>query len=100
MIVFLFKRKVEALTNCQEFYGEKLKTKLIMKIPVASYRVSYCTAFAGEAHTVLKSLIKPLAVEMVTRTLGEESKKKLETVQLSNNTVKRLLRDFSADTEK
>jgi hypothetical protein len=37
---------------------------------------------------------------METYELGEESKKKLETVQLSNNTVKHQIQDLSADIEK
>jgi hypothetical protein len=41
--------------------------------------VSYCTALA-EAHTVVETQIKPHAVEMTNCVLGEQSKKKLETV--------------------
>jgi hypothetical protein len=37
---------------------------------------------------------------MVTCVLGAQSKKKHETVQLSNSTVKRHIQDLSADTEK
>jgi hypothetical protein len=59
-----------------------------MKTPEACYRASSHTAFRGEAHTVAETLTKPCAVEMETCELGEESEKKLETVQLSNNTVK------------
>jgi len=39
-------------------------------------------------------------MEMETCELGEESKKKLETVQLSNNTVKHYIHDLSADIEE
>jgi hypothetical protein len=50
--------------------------------------VSYRIALAGEAHTVAETLLKQHAVEMTTCVLGEQTKKKLETGQLSNNTVK------------
>lgn len=53
----------------------------------ASYGVSCCTALA-EAHTFAETPIKPCAMEMTTCALGEHSKKKVETVQLSTHTVK------------
>jgi hypothetical protein len=72
-----------------------------MKMPEAPYSVRYCAALAGEeTHTIAESPIKPCAVEMATCVFGEEQKKKLETVQLSNNTVERRIRDLSADIEK
>jgi hypothetical protein len=42
-----------------------------MKTPEACYSISYCIEFAGEAHTVAESLIKPSAVEIATCVLGE-----------------------------
>jgi hypothetical protein len=66
----------------------------------ASYRVSYRIAFGGAAHTIAETIIKPCAIEMAACVLGEQSKKKLGTVQLSNNTVKRRIQDLSADIEK
>jgi hypothetical protein len=62
--------------------------------------VSYCIAFAGETHTIAETLIKSCSIEMAACVLGEQSKKKLETVQLSNNTVKRRIQDLSTDIEK
>ena len=59
--------------------------------------IPYCTAEG--AHTVAETLLEPRAVEMATCVLGAQSKKK-QTVQLSNNTVKRRIHDLSADTEK
>lgn len=59
----------------------------------ASYRVSYRIVLAGEANTVGETLIK-------TCVLGEQWKKKSETVQLFNNTVERRIRDLSADVEQ
>jgi hypothetical protein len=57
-------------------------------------------ALAGEAHTIAETLIKPCAIEMAICVLGEQSKKKLERVQLYNNTVKRRIQDFLTDIEK
>jgi hypothetical protein len=92
-----------------------------MKTPEDSYRASSHIALRGEANTVAEILMKPCAVEMETCELGEESKKKLKTVNLSNNTVnlsintvnlsnntvnlsnntvKHHIQDLSADAEK
>jgi hypothetical protein len=65
-----------------------------------SYRVCYLTALAGEAHKFAETLITPRAVEMATCVLGELSKKKEETVHLSNNTVKVRIKFSSANTAK
>jgi hypothetical protein len=56
--------------------------------------VSYCIALEGEAHSSAETRNKPCAIEMATCVLGEQSKKKLETVQLSNNTVKYHIHDL------
>lgn len=69
-----------------ELYGEILKLK--EKPTETSYRVSYRIALAGGAHTVAETLRKQYAVEMAPCVLGEQTKKKLETGQLFNNTVK------------
>jgi hypothetical protein len=44
--------------------------------------------------------INPSLVEVTTWVLGKQWKKKPETVQLYNNTVKLRIQDLSADTEK
>lgn len=46
--------------------------------------MSYRIALAGEAHTVAETLLKKSAVEVAPCVLGEETRKKLETGQLSN----------------
>ena len=43
--------------------------------------------------------IKPYALEKTTCMLGEQSKNKLETIQLSSNTVKSRTQDLLADIE-
>jgi hypothetical protein len=92
------KRKLEALTKCQSRWLKSSKTGN-ENATEASYRVSYRIALAGEAHTFAETLIKLCAVEMAS-VLGEQSKKKLDTVQLSNNAVKRRIEDLSAYIEK
>jgi hypothetical protein len=62
--------------------------------------VSYRIALAGEAQTIAETLIKSCAIEMASCVLGEQSKKKLERVQLSNNTVKRRIQYLPTHTEK
>jgi galactokinase len=69
-------------------------------MPKAFYRVSYRIELIREARTFVETLIQPCAVEMATFVLGEQSKKDLETVQLSNNTAKRHIQDLSSDTKK
>jgi len=58
------------------------------KASETSYSVSYRIALAGEAHTVAETLLKQCAVQMAPCVHGEQTKKKLETGHLSNNTVK------------
>jgi hypothetical protein len=49
-----------------------------------------------KAHAFAKT--KPGAVEVEACVLDEQLEKKLETVQLYNNAVKRHMQDLSADT--
>lgn len=59
--------------------------------------MSYRITLAGETHAVAETLIKPHAVEIAVSVLGEQSKKKPETHQLSNNNVTRRIQDLSAN---
>jgi len=59
-----------------------------MKTSCASYRVSYHIAVAGEANIFAETQIKLHEVKTAICVLGERSKKKFVTVQLSHNTVK------------
>jgi hypothetical protein len=86
ILVFFLERKFEALPACQNLIIKSSKTEI--KTHEVCYRVIYHIALAGEAHTVPETLIKLCAVEVTTCVLGEQSKKKLETVQLSSITVK------------
>jgi len=52
---------------------------------------------AVEAHTVAETLLKPSAAEIRS---GNNRKRNLTTVDLTNNTVTRRSQDLSANTEK
>ena len=68
----------------------KVQELIMQTLPRPFYR--YCTAEG--AHTGAETLLEPRAVEMATCVLGGESNKK-QTVQLSNNAVKRRIQDVS-----
>jgi hypothetical protein len=61
--------------------------------------VMYHIAHADETHTVGEHLITPCAVEVAECMLDEQAKKKLETIQWSNNTVHRRIQNLSDSIE-
>ncbi|GBN24791.1 Zinc finger BED domain-containing protein 5 [Araneus ventricosus] len=65
----------------------------------ASYKVSYRISLAGEAHVIGESLIKPCVQDIVSCVLGESYSKQVESVSLSNNTVKKRINDIADDIE-
>ena len=69
------------------------------KIVKASYEVALLVAKSMKAHTIAGSLIMPAAKILVRLVMGEESAAKLESVSLSNNTVKRLIEEMSLDID-
>ncbi|GBM84908.1 Zinc finger BED domain-containing protein 5 [Araneus ventricosus] len=69
------------------------------KITEASYKVSYRIALASEAHVIGESLIKPCVQDIVSSVLGESCSKQVESVSLSNNTVKKRINDIADDIE-
>nr|XP_039264455.1 zinc finger BED domain-containing protein 5-like isoform X1 [Styela clava]XP_039264457.1 zinc finger BED domain-containing protein 5-like isoform X1 [Styela clava] len=63
----------------------------------ASYEVSLLVAQHKKAHVIAESLILPAAKILVRNLIGEESAAKLDSVSLSNNTVKRRIEEMSVD---
>ncbi|XP_050054124.1 zinc finger BED domain-containing protein 5-like [Aphis gossypii] len=57
--------------------------------------VSYRIAQAGKAHTIAESLIKPCVTDIVSCMLDEKTAKKINTIPLSNDTVRRRINDIS-----
>ena len=63
----------------------------------ASYEVALLVAKNMKAHITGKSLVVPAAKILVKNVIGLEAAAKLETVSLSNNTVKNRIEEISFD---
>ncbi|GBL90425.1 Zinc finger BED domain-containing protein 5 [Araneus ventricosus] len=96
--ISFFKRKLESHNKSRSFIEKKFTTDN-QKITKASYKVSYRIALAGEAHVIGESLIKPCVQDIVSCVLGESYSKQVESVSLSNNTVKKRINDIADDIE-
>ncbi|XP_042227367.1 zinc finger BED domain-containing protein 5-like [Homarus americanus] len=68
-----------------------------LSVVEASYEVSIETAKKKKAHTIGETLIKPCALKMVMRVLGEASERKIQQISLSDDTVKRRISEMSDD---
>ncbi|XP_043397851.1 LOW QUALITY PROTEIN: zinc finger BED domain-containing protein 5-like [Chelonia mydas] len=97
--ISFFKRQRDSLENCKLLMIKIAKTDN-ESATEAPYRVSYHIALAGEAHSIGEKFIKPCAKDIVTCMLSEQSGKKIDAVQLSNNTVARRSKDLADDIEK
>jgi hypothetical protein len=86
-VISFIRCKSEALSKCQSLMVKSSKTDN-EKATEASYRVSYRTALAGEVLTVAEIIINHAWWQQQLVCLVSSQKQKLETVQLSNNTVK------------
>ena len=64
----------------------------------ASYEVAFLIAKNMKAHTIGESLIMPAAKMLVKHVIGEEVAAKLESVSISNNTVKNRIEEMSVDS--
>ncbi|XP_064412766.1 protein FAM200B-like [Latimeria chalumnae] len=63
----------------------------------ASYLVANRIVKCKKAHTVAEELILPSAIDMCTELLGESAAKKLKTIPLSNDTIRRRICGISED---
>ena len=63
----------------------------------ASFRVAYLIAQCKKPHTIGEELIKPAALLMTELMCGKDAKQKMESVPLSNNTVRRRINLISSD---
>lgn len=89
-----FIRLRDQLLKNKNFIAEVTKTEN-EKATEASYMVSYRIAQAGKAHTIAESLIKPCVTDIVSCMLDEKAVKKINTISLSNDTVRRRINDIS-----
>ena len=96
---------IEALKTKRARYNEKVvlpqlhKTTTTMQKPslIASYRAAYLIAKSKKAHNIREKLIKPCLVKMANILLGNEAARKLSKISMSDNNVKRRIKDMSSE---
>ncbi|KAL4084235.1 hypothetical protein QTP88_028060 [Uroleucon formosanum] len=88
-----FIRLRDQLLKNNNFIADVTKTANEKAI-VASYIVNYRIAQVGKAHTIAESLIKPCVTDIVSYMLDEKAVKKINTIPLSNDTVRRRNNDI------
>lgn len=77
--------------------GEFQKNK--EKIVEASYHIAFIKAQQKNPHTLGETLIKPSILKSVEIVLGEESKRKISEISLSDNTMKRRINELALDIQ-
>lgn len=92
-----------------EYFVEKLKSlenkKSCMKTFVATNETAVKASYVGalhiarkmKAHTIGEELLLPIMKEVVTIMCGEKESKKLNSLSMSNDNVKRRIQDMSLD---
>ncbi|KAL4098313.1 hypothetical protein QTP88_022947 [Uroleucon formosanum] len=88
--------RLRQLLKNKNFIAEVIKTAN-EKATETSYMVRYriLKAQAGKTHTIAESLIKPCVTDIVSYMLDEKAVKKINTIPLSNDTVRRRINDIS-----
>ncbi|XP_064412969.1 zinc finger BED domain-containing protein 5-like [Latimeria chalumnae] len=74
-----------------------LVTVSLEKVTKASFEVAWRIARCKKPHNIGEELVKPAALAMVRTVCGDEIAKKLELVQLSDNSIKRRIDCMSQD---
>ncbi|XP_060845847.1 SCAN domain-containing protein 3-like [Rhopalosiphum padi] len=69
------------------------------KIIEASYHIAFMVAQQKKPHTLGETLIKPSILKAVEIVLGEESKRKVSQISLSDNTIKRRIDELALDIQ-
>ena len=83
--------KRQGLDKTGQFHQKKVG------VVKASYEVSLLVAQNMKVHTIAESLVLPAAKTLVRNLIGDEAVAKLESVSLSNDTVKRRIQEMSGD---
>ena len=110
----LEKRHPESMNKDREFFKRRevllKKTRLDFRvnptlsaskqIMFASYLVALRIAKTMKPHTIGEQLVKPAALEMVKIVCGDEAAKKLQSIPLSDNTVRSRIIDMSLDIKE
>ena len=90
-----FRSKLQALSSQANFM--KAFTTVNKSAVYASYLASYEIAKQKKAHTIGEMLILSVMKEVVKVMIGHRESEKLNSISLSDNTVKRRIEDMSSD---
>lgn len=93
-----FVRKLTGMKNTKNTMSSFVGSS--QKATEASFLVSLRIAKCGKAHTIGEELVLPAAKDIVTCILGETSAKKLDTVPLSNDTVRRRIEMMASNVKE
>ncbi|CAH1987463.1 unnamed protein product [Acanthoscelides obtectus] len=74
-----------------------LKTKRCIAASQSSLEIAFMIAKQYKPHTIGEELIKPCVLKATQIILGDGAEQKVESISLSNNTVKRRIDDIAAD---
>jgi len=91
----------ERLLNMQNKQAKHFNAivKLSDKTQLASYKIAELVAMKQKPHTIAESLILPACCEIVNIMFGENAKKEVMQIPLSNNTIQRRIIDMASDIE-
>ena len=67
------------------------------KAELASFKVAYRIAKCKKLHTIVKELVLPAALDLVSTIIGESAAQKLKAFPLSNNTISRRIDKITDD---
>ena len=103
LLLSIFQRKKEIhLSQRPQLISKAFQqqTKNLDKATEASYHVSLKIAKAKKPHNIAEELIKPSCVDMVNLLCGEKAARRIQTIPLSDDTVKRRIDDMAENCEQ
>lgn len=90
------------LLGMQDKQAKQFKCAMTIsdKAQIASYKVAELIALKLKPHTIAESLILPSCCEIVKIMFGEDAINEIMKIPLSNDTIKKRIKDMSLDIEK
>ncbi|GMH35000.1 hypothetical protein BSKO_02861 [Bryopsis sp. KO-2023] len=94
-----FERREQELKRSRFEAPDNPALQAAKQATLASYHVSLRIAKHKVAHTIGEELVKPAAIEMTQLVCGDDAARKLQSVQMSNNTVRGRIKEMSLEVK-